>query len=123
MTRTHNCILYFYFQDSESDLFNFVPMNTVVGQKNEKLLNLEGPSGKQLKRCSTAAFTCVKKLSRCAKVIRIEVYDVENFPDTISSLCKCDAELCVQHVVKNIFMDDIYKSVKEIAVKVSNNIQ
>lgn len=97
-------------------------MNTVVGQKNEKQLNLEGPSSKQLKRSSTAAFTCVKKLTRGAKVIRIEVYDVESYPDIISSLCNCDAELCVQHVVKNIFMDDIYKSVKDIAVKVSNNM-
>ncbi|PZC85652.1 uncharacterized protein LOC124644834 [Helicoverpa zea] len=107
--------------DYENDLFNFIPMNRAAAeQNNDKQLNLEGPSSKQLKKSSTAAFTSVKKLTRGAKIIRIEIYDTENFPDHISSLCNCDAELCVQHVVKNVFMDDVYKSVKEIALKVSD---
>lgn len=98
-------------------------MNQAAGQRNERLLNLDGPINKK-PRNSPAVFSYVKKLTRGGgKIIRIEVYDMDSFSDSASSKCKCDAELCIQHVVKNMFMDEIYKTVRDIVVKISEYME
>lgn len=102
-------------------------MNPPAGQRSERLLNLDGPNMKKRKK-SPAIFSYVKKLTRGpntigGKVIRIEIYDAEKFSDSESSQCKCDADLCIQHVVKNTCMDNIYNSVKDIVVKISDSME
>lgn len=49
-----------------------------------------------------------------SKIIRIQVFDAEDFTN---SPCDCSANICVQHVVGNVFNDDIYKCVKDIVSK------
>lgn len=55
-----------------------------------------------------------------SKVIKIEIYEAANFPDCTDDrhICNCNAEVCIQHVVKNIFMDEIYRSVKDLLKKI-----
>lgn len=95
-------------------------MNTVVQSRAEKRLNLEPPNKKT--KNNSSVFSYAKKRTSGAKVIRIEVYDVESFSNNIDSLCKCDAEICVQHVVKNLYVDDVYKSVRELMTKITDNV-
>lgn len=95
------------FQESGEDLFNFLPNNQDKSKKR-------GYHDKE-------TYTCIKKPSRGTKLIRIELYDVENLPAELIN-CKCHSELCVQYVVKNMFMDDVYKSYRDIVLLIKDKI-
>lgn len=56
------------------------------------------------------------------KVIRIEIYDVEQFRSTEESMCRCNAELCAQHVVANVYSDDVYTRIKDILKSIDNSL-
>lgn len=53
-----------------------------------------------------------------AKVIRIEIYDANQFEN--NSMCQCSAEICVQHIVKDIYNDNIYLRVKDLLPYLNN---
>lgn len=69
-----------------------------------------------------ALYSYVKRPLKGSKVIRIEIYDAKSFEDRQQNICKCKADLCVQHVVKNN-MDGIYQSTKELIFKIQENIE
>ncbi|PZC79894.1 hypothetical protein B5X24_HaOG215658 [Helicoverpa armigera] len=52
---------------------------------------------------------------RRSKIIRLQIYDVEEFQESAS--CNCEASVCAQYVVENIFNDDVYKSARDILSK------
>lgn len=66
--------------------------------------------------------SCVKYTTSGVKLIRIEVYDAEQFDNAEKTICHCNAHLCAQHVVSNIFTDDIYVRVKDILRSIQNNV-
>lgn len=55
-----------------------------------------------------------KKVLKGRKVIRIEIYDADQFDNVQKSTCNCSAEICVQHVVENIGSDNIYCRIKDL---------
>ncbi|XP_028162761.1 uncharacterized protein LOC114354537 [Ostrinia furnacalis] len=59
-------------------------------------------------------YSSIRTVSHGAKVIRIEIYDAEQFENSTKSVCQCNAEICAQHVVENVFNDNIYTRVKDI---------
>lgn len=52
------------------------------------------------------------------KVIRIEIYDANQFES--NSMCQCSAEICVQHIVKSIYTDNIYLRIKDMLPYLNN---
>lgn len=54
------------------------------------------------------------------KIIKLEIYDAEQFNS--EEICKCTAEICCQHIVQNIFKDEIYKAAREIIDKLTEQI-
>lgn len=54
------------------------------------------------------------------KIIKLEIYDAEKMEG--DNLCKCDAEICCQHVVKNLFLDEIYRSAQNLISKMTESI-
>lgn len=63
-----------------------------------------------------------KTIVHGSKVIRIEIYDASQFSNAEDSLCKCNAELCVQHVVENVYCDNIYTRVRDILKYMDNTV-
>lgn len=57
-----------------------------------------------------------------SKVIRIEIYNADQFENAEKSMCRCNAEVCVQHVVKNAATDNIYPRVKDIIKCIDNTL-
>lgn len=57
-----------------------------------------------------------------SKVVRIEIYDADQFDDSTKSVCNCNAEICAQHVVQNIFSDNIYTRVKDILKSIETSL-
>lgn len=70
---------------------------------------------------NTSNYTFIKKTSTGSKIIRIEIHDAKNFLNREDTLCKCEAEICAQHVVKHIMFDDIYKSAIDLIEKIRSN--
>lgn len=112
----------FYLQDSE-ELFNFLPRETVSLQKPvQKNAGNENVSRKRT-RTDNIVFSFIKKpIIRGTKIIRIEIYDPDNFQKSDQSTCNCEAEICVQHVVKSVLFDDIYKGTKDIINKIQDEL-
>ncbi|RVE52646.1 hypothetical protein evm_002765 [Chilo suppressalis] len=84
----------------QSDMFNFILRNVALNSNGKR-----GPSGSTI-------YSYIKRPSQGSKVIRIEMYDADKIPEDGNN-CKCQAELCVQHVVTNYFMDNIYRWIYE----------
>lgn len=61
-----------------------------------------------------------KTVSAGSKVIRIEVYNANQFESIEQSVCQCSAEICFQHIVKNIYTDSIYLRVKDMLHYLNN---
>lgn len=114
------------FQDGE-ELFNFVPSEIVRCTQRKLGLNANrkrpASDNDLLSQSSSLNYSFVKKASRGSKIIRIEIYDAKDFDNQEGALCKCKADLCVQHVVKNVIFDDIYKNVKDAVSKIQENIE
>lgn len=56
------------------------------------------------------------------KLIRIEIYNADQFASTGESTCKCNADICAQHVVRNVHLDQIYPRIREILKCMDNKI-
>lgn len=108
-------LLYFYFQNSDDLGFNFIAM--------EKNVENENTSRKRSAE-ETVFYSYVKRpMTKGIKLIKIEVYDLsKKCSDDVKNVCKCRADICVQHVVKNRFIDDTYSSIIEIISKLDNNV-
>lgn len=52
---------------------------------------------------------------RC-KIIRVQIIDIEDYKE--SAPCNCEATVCAQYVVENVFKDDILKSANDIINKI-----
>lgn len=57
-----------------------------------------------------------------SKIIRIEIFDAEQFSSREKSVCKCDARLCVQHVVQDTSTDNFYIRVRDILKCMDNHL-
>lgn len=69
-------------------------------------------------------FQFIKKpVTRGAKIIKIEIYDTDSFPKSEQPMCNCEADVCVQHVVKSILFDDIYTSTRELISRIQDEIE
>lgn len=110
--------IYLMFQDSQDHLFNFIPTgedvcgiykNRTNEHRSRPVLNDAVP---------TTSYEFIKKPAQGHKLIRIEIYNANSFDTVEDTLCKCKAELCVQHVVKTILFDDIYISICDIVTKI-----
>lgn len=66
--------------------------------------------------------SCLKTSANGLKVIRIEIYDADQFSSTEDSTCKCSAEICAQHVVSNFYSDPIYIRIREILKSMENSM-
>lgn len=56
------------------------------------------------------------------KVIRIEIYDASQFSNLEKSICKCNAELCAQHVVEDIYSDNVYIKIRDLLKSMNNSL-
>lgn len=56
------------------------------------------------------------------KVIRVEIYNANQFSSMDESACRCHAEICAQHVVSNIHLDQIYPRIREILKCMDNKM-
>lgn len=65
--------------------------------------------------------TSFKSTMSGTKVIRIEIYDADQFEDAAKSICTCNAMVCAQHVVQNEFTDHIYPRIRDIIKCIDNN--
>lgn len=96
-----------------------VPKDQTSIQKPEPRLGL---SRKRM-RTERTLFSFIKKpITRGAKIIKIEIYDADNSPNSEKSTCDCEAEICVQHIVKTVMFDDIYNNIKDIITKIQDEI-
>lgn len=50
------------------------------------------------------------------KIIRIQIFDTKEFDG--SKLCECKADVCAQHIVENVFSDDLYRCTKDLISKI-----
>lgn len=66
--------------------------------------------------------SCIKTTVQGVKVIRIEVYNADQFSSIEDSTCKCRAEICAQHVVNNFYSDHIYMKVRDILKSMDNSM-
>lgn len=92
---------------------------------NQKYLGLAEASRK-ISKNKRIIYSYIKKpITRPSKIIRIQIFDAENFEQKDSSMCNhyCEAEVCAQHVVKNIILDDIFSSTKELINKIQENME
>lgn len=55
------------------------------------------------------------------KVLKLEIYNADDIKCD-EMFCKCNAEICCQHVVKNIFKDEIYSLARELIEKMCENL-
>lgn len=89
---------------------------TLHNLENTTYLNNSGFMHKKKKLASS-----IKIETLGAKVIRIEIYDADQFDNFQKSVCHCNAEICAQHIVQNVFSDDIYIQVKDILKSIDTN--
>ncbi|CAH0717053.1 unnamed protein product, partial [Brenthis ino] len=95
--------------EDSGDLFRFIPNN---------------PEEKSSKRSADAntLYSYMKIPSKGTKIIRIQIYDVEQLQNNEDKVCKCNANLCIQHVVQNLFRDDIYRDVTKIITQMKEQL-
>lgn len=110
-----NTILMFFvlFQDSEHSPFNFISTKDVEKSSNG---DGGGGAGSSRKRGSDEMlYSFVKRPMKGMKTIKIEIYDIceksNKSTQEIRGICRCKADICVQHIVQSVFLDDIYLSV------------
>uniref|UniRef100_A0A1E1VYT9 Uncharacterized protein n=1 Tax=Pectinophora gossypiella TaxID=13191 RepID=A0A1E1VYT9_PECGO len=107
------------------DLFNFVPRNDPTPSHRNAAVDNRHDSSRKRPKNNTALYSFMKKPTRRGglKIIRIEIYDADKIENAVEhSMCKCDAELCVQHVVKNILLDDVYKGTRDVINKIEESL-
>lgn len=70
------------------------------------------------------SFVKIPSKGKGLKVVKIEIFDVETFNQLEESthLCKCKAELCVQHIVESILFDNIYSNVLELVARIEKGV-
>lgn len=107
------------FQDTSDQLFNFVPCTSQKRPSSEKRLNL----GLKRRAESSTVYSFIKKPHRdgAKKVIKIEIYDSEKI-NTGEEMCKCNAEICAQYVVKSTLLDNVYEATRNLIEKIESEI-
>lgn len=110
--------IFILLQDTE-ELFNFVDLSELPKNKNIQ----ESRKRRSDENSLTTNFCFIKTPMQGYKIIRIEVYDAKKFDSIDDTICKCKAELCVQHVVKGVLFDEIYTSTCDIISKIQQLIE
>lgn len=93
-------------------------------QNNEHDITAE-PSAKKKKKDEKTMY-CSIRMRKCgSKMIRVEVYDVKNENIPSDLVCKCNADICMQHVVdsENIAFDEIYNTTKNLITKIQKQLE
>lgn len=117
------------FQDSEEQ-FNFWPSSVSnTSTRKNAVNNPEGVDGSNKKKPSKRSsediiYSFIKKPAKGLKVVKIEIYNSDKLKsdEGIHGVCKCTADICVQHVVQNSYMDEIYLNVRDIVAKLEGSI-
>lgn len=122
----HYSINHFHlFQDTEDYCGNpFLAQRvSTYFQNNEGDFTAE-PSAKR-KKDEKSMFCYIKMRKSGSKMIRVEVYDVKNENIPSDLVCKCNADICMQHVVEsdNIAFDEIYNTTKNLITKIQKQIE
>lgn len=128
MSIKFNLLINFVCLQDTEDMFNFVrsgpnadPMlSDSAGRRTLGLGLRKRPRDEQ------TIYEYIKKpMSSAYKIIRIEIHDVETFKKVHanSSICNCEAEICVQHITESILFDDIYHAVREVIYKIQSNLE
>lgn len=94
----------------------------VVPKPGQKTLGLDAASRKRARMEQTFYSYIKKPIKRGSKILKIEIYDTGHYPKPEDPICRCDAEVCVQHVVKSQIFDDIYSSIKDIINKIQDEL-
>lgn len=112
--------LYYLFQEVPSWVYSPVSPPMIINQ--DPYMNpFNGDQYSQPNHGTKDLTSSLKYTSRGAKLIRIEIYDAHQFENKEKSVCQCNAELCLQHVVKNIENDHVYTQVKDIILSLHTN--
>lgn len=75
------------------------------------------------RKSENCVYAYIKKPYRniAKKLIKIEIIDGDKLDDC-DQICRCDAELCAQYVVKNVVVDDIYQSVRNVINRIEETL-
>lgn len=88
-------------------------------------INLQSTSRKRIND-ENILYSCIKRpVTGGMKLIKIEMYDLIMSDLTSkghAGVCQCKADICVQHVIKSGYIDDVYVCVKELITKIENNV-
>lgn len=60
-----------------------------------------------------------RKTSTQSKIIRLQIFEVEELKN---SVCKCKASVCAQHVVDNVYSDEVYRHTKDLLSKIHRKL-
>lgn len=107
------------FQESES-LFHFIEPDEFNNLNNQH--NDGSTTSKKRKQEDSLFYSYIKTSTsqQGRKVIKLEIFDANNYKN--EEMCKCNAEICCQQVVKNLYKDDVYRLAQELIEKISDLI-
>ncbi|KAG7312230.1 hypothetical protein JYU34_001702 [Plutella xylostella] len=108
-----NMYYFFMFQDSGS-MFNFIAPDHILAKQGGENSNL------RRRKLESIIYSHIKMPMEGHKVIKLEIYDAERLKG--EGICKCNADICCQHIVKNLFKDEIYKSAQDLISKITDNL-
>lgn len=122
ITSSQSCLS---FQDSEDVMFNFVARNRVSDQQQPgQQTNTFDVAPRKRPRADQTIMSYIKKpVKGGTRVIKIEIYDADNFLKSDDSTCKCEAETCVQYVANSALFDDIYVATKGVIKKIQAELE
>lgn len=89
-------------------------------------MNKNGSTSRKRSNDENIVYSCIKRpITGGTKLIKIEIYDLTTGDLTskeLAAACACKADVCVQHVIKNSYMDDVYICMRELITKIENNV-
>lgn len=121
------------YLERERPFTSYSPISPPLNQNRERetppqleeRLNSTNTSRKTVndkRRGSKTMYSYVRKYVQGPhrKIIRIQIFDGEELNG--SKLCTCKAKICAQHIVNNIFTDDIYDCAKDMINKIQKKM-
>lgn len=57
-----------------------------------------------------------------SKLIRLQIFDVDEIKNIENLKCHCEASVCAQHIVDYTFSDDVYKCAKDLLHKMCKKL-
>ncbi|XP_047985639.1 uncharacterized protein LOC125242407 [Leguminivora glycinivorella] len=110
--------------DTSEHLFNFVPLASSQTQSQSERESGVRRLSLGVKRKATPVYSFIKKPHRNGgtKVIKIEIYDSNKLNENFEHICKCNAELCAQYVVKNTLLDQVYELTRRVIDKIDEGL-